>query len=370
MNAHLCGVDPLVADDRIPNELRSQLNILTTNPVVEVPVRTQGGITKGKAGSCYWNANILSQTFGGETIYGWSICSYKEQGLEGWILNGHAVWKTPEGVLVDPTYTGDRESTLFLPYTNQLVMNGKVTQQIRDMYFCVSPQDFDSFFHHHTGVYYGSSSVVAGEKNDRDIKTFCEEEFRQYRSKLIQVSVMSGEVLEILGKGNLKHFEKSAQGVAEFSKVFAPVIREVTAESNLIYRINPNLDLYAALKDAILNRKSFLDSIWGYDLMSALNPSDNDSVWDSPSYGNTTLTGISTATGRSIFETQPKPDLVASHHIPRNKKQRRKAEQIAVKNNLTPNEVVMLSNPYFYPHPYLVKKAGNAKVERLASNKV
>ena len=359
-----------VADHKIPAVLRQKLNEITTNAVVEVPVRTQGGITKGKAGRCYWNANILSQTYGGETIYGWSICSYKEEGLEGLVLNGHAVWKNPEGELVDPTHTGNRDNTLFLPYTNQLVMNGKMTEQIRDMYFCVSPQDFHHFFHHHTGIYYGSSSVVAGERKERDDETFCEEEFGQYRSKLIQVSVMSGEVLEIVGNGNLKHFDKSDQGKAEFSKVFAPVIREVTAESNLIYRINPNLDLYGALKDAILNRKSFLDSTWGYDLVSALNPSDNDSVWDSPNYGTTTLTGISTATGKSIFETQPKPELVASHHIPRSKKQRRKAEQIAAKNNLTPNEVVMLSNPYLYPHPYLVRKAGNAKVERLANNKV
>ena len=72
MNAHLCGVDPVVADDQIPAELRNQLNVLTTNPVIKTPVRTEG-ITAGAAQRCYWNANVLAQTFGGETVYGWTM---------------------------------------------------------------------------------------------------------------------------------------------------------------------------------------------------------------------------------------------------------------------------------------------------------
>ena len=88
----------MVIDCNLPEDFRSELNTLTFNPVIKPQVRTQG-LTAGKKGRCYWNANQMSQTIGGDTVYGWMIYHTLVDGLEVFRLYGHACWLTPEGNL-------------------------------------------------------------------------------------------------------------------------------------------------------------------------------------------------------------------------------------------------------------------------------
>ena len=126
-----------IADSDFPAHFLSEVKQLSDHPVLEVNTRMKG-ITRGRSGKCYWNANILSQTFGGHPLYGWMISDV--MGYEGEELKptgsiramGHACWVTPEGNLVNVTANrGDK--IYFLPYPEvKLILNGKITQYLKN----------------------------------------------------------------------------------------------------------------------------------------------------------------------------------------------------------------------------------------------
>ena len=359
MNAHLCGVDPVVADDQIPAELRKQLNILTTNPVIETQVRTEG-ITAGAAQRCYWNANILAQTFGGETVYGWSIQDLTEQ-ADLFILHGHAVWKNPEGELIDTTDYGLGETnSLFIPLTNQLVMNGRVTEKINTLFFPTGPR----------GIY--GSLIIAAESTSKHM-SLPEEKLgrvhgshkinqKYFLNTLVEVGAIRGELIEEI-------FAQVPQNKKHLEGVFDARVRAVNRSTPIKVVCDPNRGFQGTF-ERCLKRKGA--NVWeesrGYEFGNDLNY--NDMTWDNQLYVKPTLTGISKTSQKSITDYSPLQSLLDQHEPPKSKKQRRKVEQVAQKHNLTPNEVVMLSNPYLFPHPTLVKKAGNAKVPRVNTKSV
>ena len=359
MNAHLCGVDPLVADDRIPAELRKQLNILTTNPVIQVPVRRKG-ITAGEAKRCYWNANLLAQTFGGEAIYGWTIQDITHI-TDLIILHGHAVWKTPEGKLVDTTPNSLGETNrLFVPLTNQLVMNGKVTEKINTLFFSTGPcgVKISLILASDSIINYGSfgkgkPSWVHGEEKINP---------NLFTNQLIEVGAIRGDLIQDV-------VDEVSAKQKHLSNMFDARVRKV--DKNTLTKIvcDPNRGFQSTF-ERCLKRKGA--NVWeesrGYEF--GIDLTCEDMTWDNGTYKNPTLTGISTTSQKSITDYQPLQSILDQHKPPKNKKQRRKVEQIAQTHNLTSHEVVMLSNPYLYPHPTLVKKAGNAKVPRVNTKSV
>ena len=355
MNAHLCGVDPVVADDQIPTELRNQLNILTSNPVIEIPVRTEG-ITAGAARRCYWNANVLAQTFGGKAIYGWSIQDLEER-TDLFVLHGHAVWKTPEGVLVDttPNELGDT-TRLFVPLTDQLVMNGRVIEKINTLFFPTGPR----------GIH--GSLLIAADGTNKNMSLEKHQKFRtvhgeskikksSYRNKLVEVGAIRGDLIQEI-------FDAVPKNSKHFERVFDARVRAVDRSTPIKVVCDPDRGFQDTFERCMKGKgKNVWEESRGYEFGNDLTY--NDMTWDTELYEKTTLIGISTTSGKSITDYHPLQSLLDQHEPPKSKKQRRKVEQIAQKHNLTPNEVVMLSNPYLYPHPTLVKKAGNAKVPRV-----
>ena len=360
MNAHLCGVDPLVADDQIPTELREQLNILTSNPVIETPVRTEG-ITAGEARRCYWNANVLAQTFGGEAIYGWTLQDFKEK-TDLFILHGHAVWKTPEGELVDPTPNDLRETTrLFVPLTDQLVMNGRVTEKINTLFFPTGPR----------GIY--GSLLIAADGTNKNMSLEREEPFHKvhgafkintssYRNKLVEVGAIRGDLIQEI-------FDAVPKKSKHLAHVFDARVRAIDRSTPIKVVCDPDRGFQGTFERCLKGKgKNVWEESRGYEFGNDLTY--YDMTWDNGIYSKSTLTGISTTSQKSITDYQPLQSILDLHQPPKNKKQRRKVEQIAQKHNLTSNEVVMLSNPYLFPHPTLVKKAGNAKVPRVNTKSV
>jgi len=355
MNAHLCGVDPVVADDQIPAELRNQLNILTSNPVIETPVRTEG-ITAGEARRCYWNANVLAQTFGGEAIYGWTLQDFRER-TDLFILHGHAVWKTPEGELVDPTPNDLGETTrLFVPLTDQLVMNGRVTEKINTLFFPTGPR----------GIY--GSLLIAADGTNKNMSLDKEGGFETVhgaykistsscRNKLVEVGAIRGDLIKEI-------FDAVPKKSKHLASVFDARVRAVDRNTPIKVVCDPDRGFQGTFQRCMKGKgKNVWEESRGYEFGNDLTYADM--TWDNALYLKPTLTGISTTSGKSITDYPPLQSILDQHEPPKSKKQRRKVEQIAQKHNLTPNEVVMLSNPYLFPHPTLVKKAGNARVPRI-----
>ena len=359
MNVHLCGVNPVVADDQIPAELRKQLNLLTTNPVIKTPVRTKG-ITAGAAQRCYWNANVLAQTFGGESIYGLSVQDFSKK-ADLFILHGHAVWKNPEGELIDTTDSGFGETTrLFVPLTNQLVMNGRVTEKINTLFFPTSSY----------GIH--MSLLLAADSTNKHM-SLPQEQFlhihgehkitpEPFINKLVEVGAIRGDLIKQI-------FDAISNKSKHYEHVFDAKVRKVDKNTPTKIICDPNHGFQGTFERCLKGKgKNVWEESRGYEFGNDLT--SEDMTWDSSTYKNPTLTGISTTSQKSITDYQPLESILDLHQPSKNKKQRRKVEQIAQKHNLTPNEVVMLSNPYLFPHPTLVKKAGNAKVPRVNTKSV
>jgi hypothetical protein len=58
-------------------------------------------------------------------------------------------------------------------------------------------------------------------------------------------------------------------------------------------------------------------------------------------------------------------EIVDKHSLPTRKKRLQKVVATSEQYNLTPQEVVMLSNPFLYPHPHLMSKAGWETIPRI-----
>lgn len=79
-------------------------------PPVYVPVRPA---PEAKFIHCFENSEMQAAHQGGEAVYGWAIWHWPGRWFEA---EHHAVWRRPEGDLVDVTpQTGDPERVLFLP---------------------------------------------------------------------------------------------------------------------------------------------------------------------------------------------------------------------------------------------------------------
>ena len=64
----------------------------------------------------------------------------------------------------------------------------------------------------------------------------------------------------------------------------------------------------------------------------------------------------STATGKFIQDYVPRS--LGSHKLPKKRSKKKKLEKTANKFGLTQEEALLLSDPFLFPHPYIVKKTG------------
>lgn len=87
---------PATLDDPIPKP-------------VKVPVSP---ITGFQHGHCWYNCKIHSDTVGGSVVFGWALYAHHDGHLTA---QHHAVWKAPDGDLVDVTPNPGFAEVLFLP---------------------------------------------------------------------------------------------------------------------------------------------------------------------------------------------------------------------------------------------------------------
>ena len=354
-----------IADSDFPAHFLSEVKQLSDHPVLEVNTRMKG-ITRGRSGKCYWNANILSQTFGGHPLYGWMITDLMMPEIEGdpnsikpsgsLRVIGHACWITPEGNLVNVTANkGDKIYFLPSPET-KLVLNGKVNEYLKNFVYAKSLDDLCVDM---TCIFdkedYGNV-IFSRNQNPKD-----------YLNRLITSSfVMPKSLIEQLFD------EFHTQGIRissdDFVEAFAARLFTVNEVTSLIDTVNPTYNLLHLIFEAVKKKKSMGESYPNlHDNSFSMIDDVQDATWRGIIYdGNESLAGVSTATGKPITEYQPRQELLEEHQVPRQKKRRRKIERTAQKFNLTPQEICLLSNPYYYPHPSIVEKAGGVRIPRVA----
>ena len=332
----------------LPTPLLEEIRNLSTNAVIEIPIR-QKGITSGTPNECWVNANIVSQTYGGKVVYGWIIQptydfitsrgkrEYPDK-FNGFGIWGHAVWETPEGTIVDvtPNDRGDKER-MFLPYGYELKINEKVL--LKDFLFLTTKEEF---------------KIIAFRKgrvpSEEIIEWFEEgkhhEKYEKYLNTLIEVNCMQKDdffdTLEIL-----KSVEKQLGGKDFISKVIlAPRIRVV--DSNTIPTYIGGLDA-TQFADVLKRCYELSQSI--FEVMNG-----EGAFSDGCSKSKVSLKGTNTRNGKTIEEERHHRDLLNRFPLPKNKGKKKRVEKVAKKFNVTPQEVLLCSDPYILPHPYILKK--------------
>ena len=376
--------------DELPVELLQELKNLSKESVVKVPIRKKG-ITSGQPLRCYWNANVISQTFGGMPVYGWMISNCIKDGVrtsgvskgtrffdsgEVYSIIGHGVWMTPEGKLVDVTGTNesedsDKEFRYFLPSNHLLKLNGKDKHTLHSFDFTNSPKAVKNLLESNVGNF--CKGVILAkcqmDGNALDYRKALDLEFRdnalfeesidwdQYVNKIIFPQgfpkMIWEEGLENVLKNKLKFDDETIK------KVLSPQIAIVDESFPKFMRnFKCNGHLIDVIKEASnLNKNIFevnREVDWEYFFLKG----DDMTGGRGKSVGmrESSVCGISTANGKTIYEISPKSEVIASHTLPRNKKRRRKIEKIAKKVDLSVEEILTLNNEYLFPHPYLCKK--------------
>tara|TARA_B100001250_G_scaffold393335_1_gene396036 strand:+ start:963 stop:2084 length:1122 start_codon:yes stop_codon:yes gene_type:complete len=360
----------------VSNELREQLDNLSTLPVIDVPIRRKG-ITSGNRGRCYWNANICSQTWGGEVVLGWMLYGnpYLENNVEitdkncSLILYGHAIWKTPEGNLVDVTnHGGGKDYFGFLPCLDiePLLMNGKSAERLPTFFYVHTQQEIEvSFFYASKHFLDWNKSFFGLSKEEREgFFLNAQEDYSKFFGKLISSNAFPFHFVEkVIKTALLQNKVMHLKDKPLLIKLFSTFIREVDETTPKKVVANPTLSLQEVLLTAAKENKPIFECFQHNDLIAL---DGTDMTWGVASYEvGEVLAGISTCSGKTISQIPPLPSLVKQHKVPTQKKRRRKIAKIAKNHNLSINEVLMLSNPLLTPHPYLVNKAGGAAITRV-----
>jgi len=341
-----------VVTNNFDQEFIDQLRILTDNDILLVPRRLKG-ITSGQNGRCYWNANICAQTWGGKVLYGWGISFLGNDINAGIQLYGHACWLTPEGKLVDPTYCPGVSESYFVPYTDKLIINGKVTESMCDLCYPKSAKDLDIMM-----------CLVASQHGVRfeDVKNLGYYQgigvnHHRYLNKIVYYDALPYDLVIQVMKGMDSPCQKKVHVM--FSPCVKPI--EQGAPKKLIH--DPSLTLSEMQKRFNAEQKPICSLYAGYDVTAQWM--GKDMVWDSGNFKKPPLINQSLKTGKSIQDIAPLQEIVNKHSLPTQKKRLQKVVATSEQYNLSPQEVVMLSNPFLYPHPHLMSKAGWESIPRI-----
>ena len=149
-----------VATNAFEDDFLNEAQKISSNPVILVPV-SKSGITCGANGACYWNSNLLAQTFGGKSILGFNI--YQRKGFIE--LMGHSNWLTPEGELIDVTKSAETTAEgfhYFLPLScnTQAVFSSKSEKTLANYIYVKKAWDFKQYLRH--SDYVESSDQIFG----------------------------------------------------------------------------------------------------------------------------------------------------------------------------------------------------------------
>lgn len=341
-----------IVTDFFDQNFIDQLRILTKNDILVVPRRLKG-ITSGQNGRCYWNANICAQTWGGKVLYGWGISFIGGNKNAGIQLYGHACWLTPEGKLVDPTYCPGVSKSYFVPYTDKLIINGRVTESMCDLCYPKTPRDLDVLLcqvaSQHGARFEGVDKLgyYLGIGINYDC---CLNKIVYYDALPYDLVIHAMEGADLLGQKKL-------------NLMFSPCVKSIDqgAPKKLIH--DPTLSLAEMEKRFKAEQKPICDLYAGYDITA--HWMGKDMVWDSAYIKTPPLINQSLKTGKTIKDIAPLREIVDKHALPTQKKRLQKVVATSEQYNLTPQEVVMLSNPFLYPHPHLMSKAGWESIPRI-----
>ena len=114
----------IVSSKDMSSRILKNIKKMTNKTPIKIPIRQSGMTATGRELSCHMNVEHLVRNYGGERITGY----YINQMLDQTNLMPHAVWKTPEGKLVDVTQRTDEQNNgnpsqdksvcYFIPITN------------------------------------------------------------------------------------------------------------------------------------------------------------------------------------------------------------------------------------------------------------
>jgi len=347
-NAQQWACDVVTND--FDQEFIDQLRILTDNDILLVPRRLKG-ITSGENGCCYWNANICAQTWGGKVIYGWCIDFVDDPTNSGAVLYGHACWLTPEGKLVDVTHHPESSADFFVPYTDQLILNAKVTESVCDLYYPKSKEELECFLDLSASLHASHDAEYSGYYQGIGIS------HERYLGKIVYCDALPSDfVFKVMNGMNATHQQ-------QIHHMFSPCVKAVDQGAPKKRIHDPNLT-FADMRKRFSSEGAPICSLYiGYDVTAELK--GDDMVWDGGIVNNPSLANVSLKTGKAIKDIAPLQEIVDKHSLPTQKKRLNKVVTTSEKYNLSPQEVVMLSNPFLFPHPYLMNKAGWESIPRI-----
>ncbi len=340
------------ADHLIPSVLKEQLRHLSDAPVIKVKTR-KNGITSGEKGRCYWNANLCAQSFGGEPIYGWAFLPPANRGNGITKLIGHGCWLTPEGVVVNST-TCNVDEILFLPTPDKLQLNGLSFQEVPDLYYlergwdkCALFNSIANFSKYHVSVPASSMNLFWGLINENNLpldQIFLPRFFLDDHVKVF------------------KHVLTTSHSFPDPNQVrnlFSPYI-ETRIEHMRVQSHQPgfSIDSFArsAMNASIPLLKILADTCIHIGCIDSHDWVRDVATQFSKGYKHY-LVNPSLHSGKSIFQIPPCRSLLDTMIPKGNKKKIRKIEKLASDNNLSVQELLLMNDPFYTPHPYLINKS-------------
>lgn len=343
-----------IADTLISKSLRKELDKLSPESVIVVKTRMRG-ITSGERQRCYWNANLCAQSFGGKPVYGWWIIppSKNEPGVTK--LVGHGCWLNPEGVVVNPTMCNFDE-ILFLPSSTILQLNDLSLQEIPDLYFLEYGFDMDALYEY----------IMENSSNNVPCRVFAKELFWGCVSKkdfpLNKIFLPRFFLKEHVNR--FKQFVSSGQSLPDPSLIdhlFSPHI-EIRPEYMNIHTHHPGLSFMNIIQSSVRSSSKILkyfaetQTHLGSLKYRDYNRTDAEDRLNGEKFY---LVNRSTSTSKLIHEIPPCKSLLDQMKQKVVKKKKlRKYERLATQNNLTVEELLLMNDPRFVPHPYLIHKSG------------
>jgi hypothetical protein len=349
-----------IVDDKLPVGLRKELNKLSKHPVLEVPMRTKG-ITAGKMGCCYWNADVVAQTFGGKPVYGFLISKAGEE-LGGYYkVMGHGCWMNPEGNLVDVTNSSSisdiSESIGFLPLTGvKLKLWGALSEQIKTFYFGETKQEVGAYlagalantrcFSEDEYLAYDNGFIFP---NRFDISRYCEKLVLVNGAKTSWLMWLADVIAD---EGGMNEYDARDLAFRSFGARVAPV----TYSTNPIEICDETLTFQKIWSACYKSGKSAFSLFPNHSIFEFQYEEDlfSGTYGTGKNFVNPSLMGK--FKDKFIQDIPPRQDFLDKFVLPKSKTHLKKLMRVADEYELTPQEYLLMSCHNFSLHPHLVNR--------------
>jgi hypothetical protein len=340
------------ADNLISRNLKNELCKLSSENVIKVKTR-KNGITSGERQRCYWNANLCAQSFAGKPVYGWWIIPPGVDTPGVTKLVGHGCWMNPEGVVVNTTMC-DYDEILFLPSTTILQLNTLSVQQIPDLYFLESGFSLDIL---HGFIAQDSSNNIPVQVFSKELFWGCDSENDFPLNKVFLPRFFLKEQVT-----KMKRFlitDNSLPDPLVVQYLFSPDI-ETRPEKMQVNSRRPGFSFSSLCESSsrVSSKmlKYFADTQTHTKSIVHRDYNRIDAV-DTLNGAKFYLINPSSHSGQMIHEISPCRSLLDQMKPKGNRKKMRKYETLANQNNLTIQELLLMNDPRYIPHPYLIHKS-------------